>query len=142
MRAKEFLREIRRFDIRIRQKKEEITLIREQASCVPGMEIRKDRIQSSPDGQGFTRLLDKAADLERELRADVAELQKIRHERILMIQQLDNETLEEILFQRYVFHRSLQYIAEYLQLDYSYIRNAHGTALMEFEKKFPEILKM
>lgn len=136
MRAKEYLREIRRLEIRVRQKKEEIELIREQASCLPSTDLKQDRIQTSPDGQGFTRLIDRAASLEQELQQDIEELQKVRHERIMMIHQLEDPKQAELLFLRYVRDRSLDYIADYMELSYDRVRHMHGEALQIFQKKF------
>lgn len=141
MRAKEYLREIRRLEIRVRQKKEEIALIREQASCLPSMEIKQDRVQTSPDGQGFTRLIDKAAVLEQELLSDIEELQQVRHERIEMIQQLSDPIFIEILYLRYVSNRSMAYIADYLQKGLQHTYKLHGWALQAFEKQFQEIFQ-
>lgn len=136
MRAKEYLREIRRLEIRVRQKREEIDLIREQAACLPAMEIKQDRVQTSPDGQGFTRLIDNAAVLEQELLSDIEELQQVRHERIEMIHQMENQRYMEILYLRYVMNKSLDYIADYLHVSYEWVRHLHGEALQSFQKKF------
>lgn len=136
MNAKRYLSEIRRLDIICRQKREEINLIREQATCVPALTIKQDLVQTSPDGQGFTRLMDRAADLEAELKRDLEQLQEERHRRVVQIQQLENPLYIDILYQRYVYSRSLQYIAEDTGMSYERIRHYHGDALYEFSKMF------
>lgn len=136
MKAKTYLSEIRRLEVICRQKREEIELIREQAACIPALTIKEDLVQTSPDGQGFTKLIDRANDLEEELRKDIARLQEERHKRVVQIQQLENPLHIDILYQRYVFNRTLQYIADYTGLSYDRIRHYHGDALGEFSKKF------
>lgn len=136
MNAKRYLSEIRRLDIICRQKREEIRLIQEQATCVPALTIKQDLVQTSPDGQGFTRLMDRAADLEAELERDLEQLQEERHRRVVQIQQLENPLHIDILYQRYVFSRSLQYIAEDMGMSYEWVRHCHGDALYEFSKMF------
>ena len=119
---------------------EEIELLRESASCIGSQEIKPDAIQTSPDGQGFTRMIDRAADMERELMEEIARLNEMRHERISMIQQLDSQ-YSELLFQRYVLGKDLWYIAQYMGRSYGRIRNLHSEALEAFAKKFLENLE-
>ena len=142
MRAKEYLREIRRLEICCRQKREEIEILRDQATCLRSVEIQHDKIQTTPDGQGFTRFIDRAAEMEAELTADLERLQEIRHERIQMIQRLDNAEYIDLLYMYYVLNKSMSYIADYIGHELSYTYNMHLAALEEFEKKFPEILEM
>lgn len=136
MKAKAYLSEIRRMEIICRQKKDEIDMIHEQAACVPALTIKADIVQTSHDGQGFTRLSDKAADLEAELREDLERLREERHKRIMQIQELDNPTHIDILYQRYIRNWSLQDIAEYTGSSYGTIRHYHGNALQDFQRKF------
>lgn len=141
MRAKEFLQEIRRLEICCKQKREEIDLLKEQATCLRSVEIKHDRIQTTPDGQGFTRIIERAAEMERELTADLERLQEVRHKLIDMIQDIDTAEYIDLLFLRYVMNKSMIYIADYLGHELSYTYNMHGWALSEFEKKHPEILE-
>lgn len=136
MKAKTYLREIKRLDVICKQKAEEIQLIREQAMCVPAQTIKPDLIQTSPDGQGFTRLIDRAVTLESEIKKDIDTLQAERHKRIAQIQQMDNIISIDVLYQRYVLYKPLQDIAEYMGLSYGHVRNIHGVALNEFQRKF------
>ena len=120
---------------------EEIELLRESATCIGSQEIKSDTIQTSSECQGFTRIIDKAADMERELLAGIEELNQMRHERIKMIQTLDWQ-YSDLLFQRYVLGKDLWYIAQYMDKDYGYIRNLHGEALEIFAEKFPKQIKV
>lgn len=138
MGAKQYLREIRLLEIRIRQKREEIDRLKEEAACVPALEIKADLVQTSPDGQGFTRLIDKAAALELELASDIQALQTERHKRALEIQSLDDPEHVQLLFMFYVTQRPMRYIAEYLGCGIRQAYNIHGHALTAFEKKYPE----
>lgn len=137
MGAKQYLREIRVLEIRIQQKKEEIDRLKEEAACVPALEIKADLVQTSPDGQGFTRLIDKAEALERELSQDIQTLQTERHKRAAEIQSLDDPEHVQLLFMFYVTSRPMRYIADYLGIGIRQAYNIHGRALQAFEKKFP-----
>lgn len=125
-------------EIRIQQKREEIDRLREEAACVPALEIKADLVQTSPDGQGFTRLIDKAAALEAELAEDIKALQDERHKRAREIQTLDDPDHVQLLYMAYVTNRSMRYIAEYLGCGVRYAYKIHGRALQAFEEKYPE----
>ena len=114
---------------------EEIELLRESATCIGSQEIKTDTIQTPSDGQGFTRIIDKAADMERELLVEIEELNQMRHERIKMIQALDWQ-YSDLLFQRYVLGKDLWYIAQYMNKGYDWARHIHGEALEEFWKRY------
>ena len=133
--AKIYLIEIRTAEAKIRQKEEEIRLLREGAACIKGQQTDAERVQTSPNGSGFTRMIDKAADLERELIKEIESLNLMRHKRIAQIQQLDLQ-YSDLLFQRYVLGRDLWYISEYLNMRYGYVRKIHGRALEDFAKRF------
>ena len=135
--AKAYLREIRSAEAKIRQKEEEIRLLRESAACIKGQQADSEKVQTSPDGSGFTRMIDKAADLEAELAGEIESLNEMRHERIAQIQELEPQ-YSDLLFQRYVLGRDLLYISEYLGRGYGWIRQMHGQALETFRKKFLE----
>ena len=135
MNAKTYLQEIRRLEIKYRQNLEEINLLREQALCLPSTNIKDDVVQTSREGQGFTRIVERAAELERQLKEDAAQLQEIRHKRIEMINGLQNPKHIELLFLRYVLNKSMVYISDYIDQELGYTYNMHGLALQEFEKK-------
>lgn len=135
MTAKQYLGELKRMDVLVRQKLEEIAMLEEQATCIPALNIKPDIIQTSPDGEGFTKLIDKAAQLRAELEKDIDRLNNERRIRVDQIQQLDNPLFVEILFRRYVLFESLEDVAAHCHLSYDRVRHYHGDALQKFSQK-------
>lgn len=141
MTAKEYLKEIRKIDISIDQKQIEFETLKENRTYVGGMDYSAERVQTSPDGSGFTRLSDRIIDMQREINNEIDQWHDMRHERIGQIQQLTKVEYVDILFRRYVQYQSLETIASDLGFSYNYTCNLHGEALQEFTEKFLTNLK-
>lgn len=136
MTAKEYLKEIRKIDVSIDQKQIEYDTLKGSRTYVGGMDYSAERVQTSPDGSGFTRISDRLADLQREIDEEIDRWHDMRHERINQIQQLSKTEYVDILFRRYVQYQSLETIAGDLDKSYYWICHLHGEALQELEEKF------
>lgn len=132
MTAKEHLQEIRKFDRYIEQKQIEYDSLYRLRGGAGAIDYSKDKVQTSPDGQGFTRISDRLVDLQSEINEAVDRFCQMKHERIDQIQQLSKVEYSEILFKRYVEYKSLDQIAYEMNYTYKYICNVHGFALKEF----------
>lgn len=141
MTAKEYLKEIRKMDVSIDQKQIEYDTLKCSRTYVGGMDYSAERVQTSPDGAGFTRISDRLTDLQREIDEEIDRWHDMRHERINQIQQLSKTEYVDILFRRYVRYQSLETIASELGFSYNYTCNLHGEALQEFTEKFLTNLK-
>ena len=136
MTAKEYLQEIRKFDRYIEQKQIEYDSLYRLRGGASGIDYSKDKVQTSPDGQGFTRISDRLVDLQSEINEAVDRFCQMKHERIDQIQQLPKVEYSEILFKRYVEYKSLERVAWEMNYSYIYICQLHGGALNEFEEMF------
>ena len=132
MTAKEYLQEIRKFDRYIEQKQIEYDSLYRLRGGAGAIDYSKDKVQTSPDGQGFTRISDRLVDLQSEINEAVDRFCQMKHERIDQIQQLSKAEYSEILFKRYVEYKSLERIAFEMNYSYKYTCNIHGGALYEF----------
>lgn len=141
MTAKEYLKEIRKIDISIDQKQIEYETLKGSRTYVGGMDYSAERVQTSPDGSGFTRISDRLADMQKEINDEIDQWHDMRHERIRQIQQLSKVEYVDILFKRYVQYQSLETIASELGFSYNYTCNLHGEALQAFTEKFLTNLK-
>lgn len=136
MTAKEYLQEIRKFDRYIEQKQIEYDSLYRLRGGAGAIDYSKDKVQTSPDGQGFTRISDKLVDLQNEINKAIDRFCQIKHDRIEQIQQLSKVEYSEILFKRYVEYKSLERIAWEMNYSYIYTCQLHGGALNEFEEMF------
>lgn len=141
MTAKEYLHEIKKMDVAIDQKQIEFDTLKKNRTYIGGMDYSEDRVQTSPDGSGFTRISDKLTDMQREINDDIDHWHDLRHERISQIQCLSRVEYSQVLFKKYVEYKSLEQISCEMGFVYNYTCNLHGQALKEFHEKFLTILK-
>ncbi len=134
MTSKEYLQQIRADDLRIEQKiKEYESLLSRKASLV-GMNYTAERVQTSPDGSGFTKIVDRLVDLQQEINDDIDAFCDSQHKKISEIHKLSKPEYIEVLFKRYVEGQALEQIAADMGYSYNWCCHIHGEALKEFEK--------
>lgn len=132
--AKEYLNQIRIADMKIEQKLKEYEDLKKRCSILNGMDYSSVRVQTSPDGQGFTRAIDKLVDLEREINADIDLFYADKHQKIGEIQSVGKPEYIDVLYRRYVEYKPLERIAADMGYSYNWCCSIHGRALKEFEK--------
>ena len=134
MTAKEYLRQIRRTEICIEQKKKEYNMLRNEQSYIQAIDYSREKVQTSPNGDGFVAVINRFEAIEREIVKEIHRFSELRKKIIQQIQQIDRPEYADILFRRYVEYRSFEEISS--NIGYSYYRTCrmHGEALKEFEK--------
>ena len=136
MTAKDYLKQIGKFDTIINQKKQEIDSLASNRVLVPGISYSAEKVQTSPDGTGFAGQSDKIIDITRKLLEEILDLQNQKQYIIDQIQQLSTQEYINILYQRYVLGADFEEIAYKAGYTYNYTCKLHGQALKEFEKTF------
>ena len=136
MKAKDYLKRLKRLDTIIRQKQQEITELRLTASSTGGFDYSKERVQSSPSGGApFERPVLKIIELEQQINAEIDRFVDKKHKIINEIQSLNNSDYINLLYKRYVEYKSLEQICVEMNFSYDYIKHLHGYALKIFEDK-------
>lgn len=139
MTAKEYLKEIKKIDVAIDQKQIEYETLKGSRTYIGSMDYSAERVQTSPDGSGFTRISDRITDMQQEINDEIDQWHDMRHERIGQIQELSKVEYVEVLFRRYVQYQSLETIAGDLDKSYYRICHLHGEALQELEERFLKV---
>ena len=134
MTAKEYLQQIRADDLRIEQKIKEYESLMSRKASLVGMDYTVDRVQTSPDGAGFTKIVDRLVDLQKEINDDIDAFCDSQHKKISEIHKLSKPEYIEVLFKRYVEGQALEQIAADMGYSYNWCCHIHGEALKEFEK--------
>lgn len=140
MTAKEYLKQIEKLDIKIRQKETELECLRETAGGSAAIRYDKDNIQVSACGDMLERAVIRMVELEEKIFADKVRLASMRDQIVDQIQALDDKRYIEILYLRYVKYEKFEKIALDLSYDYVYLRALHGEALGNFETRYSNIL--
>ena len=128
MDSKEFLKQVRKLDLKIKNK-----LIEQQQwrSIALGITANMDgeRVQSSGAKSKMSDAIDKCVDMEAEIDRLVDELIDTKRTVIAVIEQLDSATEYDVLHRRYIQYQSLQEIADHYGYDYGWATTTHGRAL-------------
>ena len=128
MDSKEFLKQVRKLDLKIKNK-----LIEQQQwrSIALGITANMDgeRVQSSGAKSKMADAIEKCVDMEAEIDRLVDELIDTKKKVIAVIEQLESATEYDVLHMRYIQYQSLQDIADHYGYDYGWATTTHGRAL-------------
>lgn len=129
---KEYLRQIRLFDICIRQKEAELAAMRSELENMSAA-VTGERVQTSPKDK-MSDEVSHLVDLEAQIRRDKEKFLHMKDRIINEIQSLDDSVYVDILYKRYVEYMRLEEIAVKMNYSYDRARHLHGLALEEFRK--------
>ena len=128
MDAKDFLRQVEKLDVQIRNKLIEQQQWRDIAMGITaGME--GERVQSQGSQTKMADAVIKCVDMEAEIDRLVDNLIDTKKEVIQTIEQLDSPTEYNFLHMKYIQYKSLQDIADHYGYDYGWATTTHGRAL-------------
>lgn len=128
MDAKDFLRQVERLDLRIKNKLIEQQQWREIALGITA-NMDGERVQSSGGKSKMADAVERCVDMETEINRLVDGLIDTKKEVIETIERLDSPIEYDVLHRRYIQFQSLQEIADHYGRDYGWATTTHGRAL-------------
>ena len=128
MRAKEYLKQVRKLDTLIKNKLIEKQQWHDLALTITA-NMGGEKVQSSGSQSKMADAVDVCVDMEGEILREVINLRNTKTKVIQTIERLDNATAYDVLHQRYVQYKSLQDIADDYKKDYSWATTVHVRAL-------------
>ena len=135
MTTKQYLNQIDRINRMVNNKLAEIYQLKTMV-CSISVSVNEDKVQSSSDKDKLGSAVAKIVDLENEINKAI-DVYVDKKERI--VSQIDSikDIMEyQVLFSRYIEHKTFEQIAEDNDYSVRQILRIHGNALVEFEKKF------
>lgn len=139
MKAKEYLKQIKKLDKCIAQKKIECDSLRLLAESAGGIQYG-ERVQTSPRSDALENKVTRYVQIEQEIYDMTNRFVGLKHKIIDEIQGLSEVKHIDVLFKRYVQYKSLEQIAVEMNYSYPYIKELHGHALQDFERTYPNLL--
>lgn len=139
MDAKEYLNQIKVYNIRIRQMQEELARLESIANNTTSG-ISPDKVQSSPDKSKREKAIVKMVDLKKKLTAMIVEQEEKRIEIMKEIHRLSDSRYIEILYLRYVKEIRVEDIADIMvkpdgsEYSIDHLNRLHGQALNAFRQ--------
>lgn len=134
MRVKEYLRQVQKLDIMIRQRQQQLDELR--ATVLSATDPSREHVQGGalPGDEKIVAHFARVTELEHEVTALVGQYTDLKHRIIGEIQSLPDVRFMDILFRRYIQYQSLEEIACGIHYSYRQICRLHGAALLEFER--------
>lgn len=128
---KEYLWQLRRLEVCIEQRQEELNRLRELIGC--HVIDYGERVQTSPSADSIPNEVIRRAELEADISRKIERFLQLKHKIINEIQSLDNAVYVSILYKRYVEYKSLEEIAVEMNYSYVHMKRLHGYALQKFK---------
>ena len=128
---KEYLRQLRRLEICIEQRQEELNRLRE---LIGSLSVNYDERVQHSSADGIPNEVARRIELEDDISRKIEQFLQLKHKIINEIQSLNDYTYSSILYKRYVEYKSLEEIAVEMNYSYNWARHLHGFALEEFRK--------
>ena len=135
MRAKEYLRSLKRLDVKIKHLRWELAELENKAIGISSVDYSGDNVQSSSSGDpALVKMMPKIKAVKDELEKAIEDFVEKRHEMILMIDSLSNTNHIQVLFKRYVEFKKFDDIATEMSYEVQSVKNLHWKAIQEFER--------
>ena len=137
MDTKQYLNQISRLDLMIKNKITELSTLREMCyglSAIPN----EERVQLTPNFDKIGTVISKLDGLERSIDSLVDEFIDKRTKIIGQIDSMEDESMYNVLFARYVEKKTFEKISDEMNYSFKQTTRIHGKALREFEKRFGE----
>lgn len=138
MTAKQYLRQLSKLQHRINILKEEIDERRTRLESSAAPELG-DRVQSTPNSDRFAEAIAILADKDLQRQEFIYIYEQMRDTIVDQILELENDLQARVLYERYVRCQYWDAIAEELHYSRQHICRVHGSALIEFARKHPEL---
>lgn len=135
MKAKHYLRQVRRVDDLVRIKFEQIEILESIATKVT-TDLTSEKVQNSSEQDKMSNIVAKIIDLKNELANDIERLLTLQKEVRVEIDGIENQDYRLLLSLRYLSFRTWEEIAVEMGYSYQWIHIIHRKALQEFETAF------
>ena len=131
--AKEYLRQVEKLDVRIKNKLIEQRQWRDIALGITA-NMEGERVQSSGAKSKMADAIGRCVDMEAEIDSLVDNLVDLKKEVIQTIEQLESATEYNVLHMRYIQFLDLQDIADHYGKEYGWATTTHGRALKNVQR--------
>lgn len=137
MKTKDYLSQVSRLNKMINNKLSEIHQLRELSVSISAIG-NDEKVQTSPNFDKIGTVIAKIDELENNLDKMIDEYLVKRERIIAQIDTMEEESVYQILFSRYIEKKTFEKIATEMEYSWRQIVRLHGKALQQFEKKYGE----
>lgn len=137
MKTKDYLSQVSRLNKMINNKLSEISQLRELSVSISAIG-NDEKVQTSPNFDKIGTTVAKIDEMENNLDKMIDEYLVKREMIIAQIDTMEEESVYQILFSRYIEKKTFEKIATEMKYSWRQIVRLHGKALQQFEKKYGE----
>lgn len=137
MKTKDYLSQVSRLNKMINNNLSEIHQLRELSVSISAIG-NDEKVQTSPNFDKIGTAIAKIDELENNLDKMIDEYLVKRERIIAQIDTMEEESVYQILFSRYIEKKTFEKIATEMEYSWRQIVRLHGKALQQFEKKYGE----
>lgn len=137
MKTKDYLSQVSRLNKMINNKLSEISQLRELSVSISAIG-NDEKVQTSPNFDKIGTAVAKIDEMENNLDKMIDEYLVKRERIIAQIDTMEEESVYQILFSRYIEKKTFEKIATEMEYSWRQIVRLHGKALQQFEKKYGE----
>ena len=137
MKTKDYLSQVSRLNKMINNKLSEISQLRELSVSISAIG-NDEKVQTSPNFDKIGTAVAKIDEMEDNLDKMIDEYLVKRERIIAQIDTMEEESVYQILFSRYIEKKTFEKIATEMEYSWRQIVRLHGKALQQFEKKYGE----
>ena len=131
MRVETYLSQGRMLNQRINYQLKKLGELKKAACSLPAVTIRKDKVQTSTDGDApFVRALIRVEEMEERINREIDMLADLKEEIMGVIGQVDSEELQMVLIYRYLEGMTWEEIGSEMKANARTVRRWHGAALL------------
>ncbi len=138
--AKEYFFQIRKTDRLIQRLTNTVFTLRSSLTS-QSYELNPDKVQTSGPKNTLEETIAKIVDFEADINSRIDELVDMKRDAFNRIRNISDHDQQTVLIDRYVNGEKWEKIAVDLNFSIAQIYRIHGTALLDFAKKNPDILK-
>lgn len=121
------LKDIRKYDILIKHKLEELERLNELMKSAKVSDYTKERIQTSPIDDPLNEVCFKIMNLEKELSKDIEALCDLKKECLDKLDEIEDPILIDIAYKRYFEFKTFDKIADEMNMSTRWILELHKT---------------
>ena len=133
MKAKAYLQEIKKLDMKINNKQLQLQSLWDLAQSITST-IKEVNVQTSKTVDPMADTVSKIIDLQDEINRDIDKYVDKKLEAIRLINQLENDEYISILIRRYVNYEEWKHIADEMHYTRQSIVKKHDKALLDFQE--------
>ena len=143
MRVETYLSQGRMLNQRINYQLKKLGELKCAACSLPAVTIRKDKVQTSADGDApFVKALIRVEEMEEKINKEIDRLADLKEEIMGVIGQVDSEELQMILIYRYLEGLTWEEIGDLIYADRSTVKRWHRKAIEQIVLPEERIFKV